>query len=141
MEGCVTQSNRLLWKDACYLNKRPTIMCLEKTNKLKKHTFLSLFVRAVWRQRRDRMWKVHKASAHTVQQASYFEVWISLRLLSDLPQINKEKDPLFLSPLPALLRPRRITFTSWGYCGLRFRHKPTEHAHSFLFCSCVYFCL
>ena len=33
------------------------------------------------------------------------------------------------------------TFTWWGCCGLCFWHKPTELAHSFLFCSCVYLCL
>ena len=37
--------------------------------------------------------------------------------------------------------PRELTFTWWGCCGLYFLHKPTELAHSFLFCSCVYFCL
>ena len=34
-----------------------------------------------------------------------------------------------------------LTFTWWRCCGLCFWHKPTELAHSFLFCSCVYFCL
>ena len=37
--------------------------------------------------------------------------------------------------------PHGFTFTSWGCCGLRFSRKPTELAHSFSFCSCVYFCL
>ena len=37
--------------------------------------------------------------------------------------------------------PRGLTFTWWGCCGLCVRHKPTELAHSFLFCSCVCFCL
>ena len=37
--------------------------------------------------------------------------------------------------------PRGLTFTWWGCWGLCFWHKPTELAHSFLFCSCVYFCL
>ena len=37
--------------------------------------------------------------------------------------------------------PRGLTFTWWGCCGLCFWHKPTELAHSFLFCSCAYFCL
>ena len=37
--------------------------------------------------------------------------------------------------------PRRLTFTWWGCCGLYQRHKPTDFAHSFLFCSCVCFCL
>ena len=36
---------------------------------------------------------------------------------------------------------RGLTFTWWGCCGLCFWHKPTELAHSFLFCSCVRFCL
>ena len=40
-----------------------------------------------------------------------------------------------------LKRPGRLTFTWWGCCSLCFWHKPTELAHSFLFCSCVYFCL
>ena len=34
-----------------------------------------------------------------------------------------------------------LTFTWWGCCGLCFWHNPTELAHSFLFCSCVCFCL
>ena len=34
-----------------------------------------------------------------------------------------------------------LTFTWWGCCGLCFYHKPTEFAHSFLFCSCVNSCL
>ena len=38
-------------------------------------------------------------------------------------------------------RPRGLTFTWWGCYVLCFWHKPTELAHSFLFCSCVYFCL
>ena len=37
--------------------------------------------------------------------------------------------------------PRGLTFTWWGYSGLCQRHKPTELAHSFLFCSYVYFSL
>ena len=35
----------------------------------------------------------------------------------------------------------RLTFRWWGCCGLCQRHKPTMLAYSFLFCSCVYFCL
>ena len=38
-------------------------------------------------------------------------------------------------------RPRGLTFTWWGCCDSHFWHKPTELAHSFLFYSCVYFCL
>ena len=37
--------------------------------------------------------------------------------------------------------PRELTFTWWGSYGLCLWHKPTELAHSFLFCSCFYFCL
>ena len=37
--------------------------------------------------------------------------------------------------------PRGLTFTWWGCCGVRQRHKPTELAHSFFFGSCVCFCL
>ena len=36
---------------------------------------------------------------------------------------------------------RGLTFTWWECCGLCQRHKPTELAHSFLFCTCVCFCL
>ena len=36
-------------------------------------------------------------------------------------------------------RPRGLPFTCWVCCGLCFRHKPAELAHSFLFCSCVCF--
>ena len=34
-----------------------------------------------------------------------------------------------------------LTFTWWGCCGLCLWHKATELAQSFLFCSCVCFCL
>ena len=37
--------------------------------------------------------------------------------------------------------PRWLTFSWWESYGLCRRHKPTELAHSFLFCSCVCFCL
>ena len=37
--------------------------------------------------------------------------------------------------------PRGPPFTWGGCCGSCLRRKPTELAHSFLFCSCVYFCL
>ena len=37
--------------------------------------------------------------------------------------------------------PRGLTLRWLGCCGLRFWRKPTELAHSFSFCSCVYFCL
>ena len=39
------------------------------------------------------------------------------------------------------LGPHGLTFTWWGCCSLCLWHKLTELAHSFLFCSCVYFCL
>ena len=32
------------------------------------------------------------------------------------------------------------SFTQWGCCGLCQGHKSTKLAHSFLHCSCVYFC-
>ena len=38
-------------------------------------------------------------------------------------------------------RPRGLTFTWWGCCGLCLWHEPTELAHSFLFCSRGYLCL
>ena len=37
--------------------------------------------------------------------------------------------------------PRGLTFTLWRCCRLCLWHKPTKLAHSFLFCSCVCFCL
>ena len=48
------------------------------------------------------------------------------------------------SPLPPYTLPcgpHGLTFTWWGCCGLCHWHKPAELAHSFLFCSCVCFCL
>ena len=39
------------------------------------------------------------------------------------------------------VRPRGLTFTLWGCYRLCFWYKPTELTHSFLFCSCVCFCL
>ena len=53
-------------------------------------------------------------------------------LLSDLTLVG---DAFSIS------RPRGLTFTWWGCCGLYLLHKPAELAHSFSFCSCVYFCL
>ena len=41
----------------------------------------------------------------------------------------------------SLPRSYRLTFTWRGCCGLCLWHKPTELAHSFLFCSSVCFCL
>ena len=46
---------------------------------------------------------------------------------------------LFTVPNPSC--PRGLTITWWGCCGLCQRHKPAERAHSFLLCSCVFFCL
>ena len=37
--------------------------------------------------------------------------------------------------------PHGLTLTWFVCCGLCQRHKPVELGHSFLFCSCVYFCL
>ena len=34
-----------------------------------------------------------------------------------------------------------LTFTWWDVAVYAFWHKPTEPAHSFLVCSCLYFCL
>ena len=48
---------------------------------------------------------------------------------------------------PCTLHPRSqkcphcLVFTCWGCCSLCLWHKPTEPAHSFLFSSCVNFCL
>ena len=42
---------------------------------------------------------------------------------------------------PSAPSPSGLTFTWWGCCGLCFWHQPTELAHSFSFCSCVYICL
>ena len=39
------------------------------------------------------------------------------------------------------MTPQGLTFTCWGCRGLCLEHKPTELAHSFLFCSCVCFSL
>ena len=52
-------------------------------------------------------------------------------------------DVSFLSVIKLLpcACPHGLTFTCWGCCGLCQRHKPTEIAHSFLFYSCIYFCL
>ena len=48
----------------------------------------------------------------------------------------------FWVQLASFLRgPRGLTFTWWGRCGLCIWHKPSKLAHSFLFCSCVCFCL
>ena len=38
-------------------------------------------------------------------------------------------------------RPHGLTSTWWGCCGLCLWHKPTELARTFLFSSCVCFCL
>ena len=46
-----------------------------------------------------------------------------------------------LSVYFALCSSHGLTFTWWGCYGLCLWHKLTELAHSFFFCSCVYFCL
>ena len=43
--------------------------------------------------------------------------------------------------VPISNRPRGLTFTWWGGGGFCPWQKPTELDHSFLFCSCVSFCL
>ena len=53
---------------------------------------------------------------------------------------NKTENALRIVSL-WLLCPRGLTFTWWGCYGLCLWHKPAELAHSFLFCSCVHFCL
>ena len=62
----------------------------------------------------------------TVLAASWPDMWRNSALIPQFPPI---------------VSPRRLTFTWWGCCGLCFWHKSTELAHSFLFCSCVSFCL
>ena len=47
----------------------------------------------------------------------------------------------FWAVLFICLGPHRLTFTWWGCYSLCPGHKPAELAHSFLFCSCVCFCL
>ena len=47
----------------------------------------------------------------------------------------------FVPLLRFFLRPRGLTFTWWGCCGLYLWQKSTELPHSFLFCSCVCFAL
>ena len=37
--------------------------------------------------------------------------------------------------------PSGLTITWWGCCAVCFWRNPTELAHSFLLCSCIYFCL
>ena len=51
------------------------------------------------------------------------------------------RNSALIPQFPPIVSPRRLTFTWWGCCGLCFWHKSTELAHSFLFCSCVSFCL
>ena len=46
-----------------------------------------------------------------------------------------------LMTLTLISCPHGLTITWWGCCGLCLWHKPTKLAHSFLFCSCVCFCL
>ena len=45
------------------------------------------------------------------------------------------------TPSPIKSCPHGLTFTWWGCYSLCQRHKPTELAHSFSFCSFVCFCL
>ena len=54
---------------------------------------------------------------------------------------HKHTSPTPLPPTPSPHHPCMLTFTCWGCCSLCFWPKPTQLAHSFLFCSCVYFCL
>ena len=63
----------------------------------------------------------------------------SLGILLLLRMIDKLA--IVLAPTCNRPWPHRFTFTWWGCCGLCLWHKPTELVHSFLFCSCVSFCL
>ena len=54
------------------------------------------------------------------------------------PSVKAPPPPFITTPTHV---PRGLTFTWWGCCSSCFWHKPTKLAHSFFFCSCVYFCL
>ena len=56
--------------------------------------------------------------------------------------LNRFKAPrgCYWSLFNAVTSPRAY-HQRWRCSGLYFLHKPAEHAHSFLFCSSVYFCL
>ena len=62
-------------------------------------------------------------------------------------KIDRHKDGCYLKHSLAVgrarspSRPRGLPFSWWGCYDLCHRHKPAKLAHSFLFCSCICFCL
>ena len=64
-------------------------------------------------------------------------------VIPSLPEVERSAFfPAILYMSIALRKgPHRLTFMWWGCYGLCQRDKPTELAHSYLFCSCVYLCL
>ena len=54
---------------------------------------------------------------------------------------NQQAVPAVLTNLHNSVLSLYLHATGWECCGLCLSHKLTELAHSFLFCSCVCFCL
>ena len=54
---------------------------------------------------------------------------------------EREKTRVATSAVPTMASPYGLTFTWWGCCSLCPWHKPTELAHSFLFCCSACFFL
>ena len=75
---------------------------------------------------------------------SKFDLTVQCRCLLESCQVERRlmgSGSFVSSSLLVPYPPRVLTFTWWGCFGLCQRHKPTELAHPFLFCSCVCFCL
>ena len=62
-----------------------------------------------------------------------------LFMTSWLAKMSNQLSDVGIITIP-LMGPHGLTFAWWGCYSLCQRHKLTKFAHSFLFCSCVYFC-
>ena len=78
----------------------------------------------------------HHAVCHTIPMSLKLN-WYWSKLLHNLTLFMNLHQLL----QPLISHPCGLTFTWWGCWGLCFWHRPTKLAHSFLFCSCVCFCL
>ena len=67
--------------------------------------------------------------------ADLVQLYVLFRYLHSSSDDRTFRIPIFKTGPP------RITFTWWGCCGSCLWHKPAKLVHSYLFCSCVRFCL
>ena len=88
-------------------------------------------------------------SALLVPSTIYFSMRVSFSpdiipggWLGSQPQLTNNLCMCMTLVLCSIIRvPAGSPSRGGGFCDLRPWHKPAEFAHSFLFCSCVYFCI